>query len=220
VTSTAVQTTTTYTVVGEAHAYWDARASFRYNATLSNSIGIKVSADGSHWSVGGEWTLQSQMGLATGFPLTGPYYAHQYQIPLRYVWVKRKHTCSYWPGQYWTYTTYEIDPVGYSIPPGGNPGRIGNNVIDNDGYAKFIASNPRYRAVIQRGTFISLIRGRSITYGVAASVFGVGISLQTIYNTNHEQTLQAGYGTLSHDVWGAKGPLDYSLGDPGTFYSW
>jgi hypothetical protein len=218
VTATTVKTTTVYTVVGEAHAYWDAQASFTFNKSLSNSIGIKVSADGSHWSVSGAWTLESQTGISTGFPLRGPYFAHQYQIPLRYVWVKRKHTCHFWPGTpYWSYTTYEIDPVGYSIPPGGYPGRIGNDVSDNDGYARFVASKPTYRAVVQRGTFLSLYAGRSITYGLAATAFGVGISLQTIYNSNHEQRIQAGNGYASHDIWGARGPIDHN---PGVFYSW
>jgi hypothetical protein len=221
ITSTVYKTTTVYTTVGEAHAYWDTKASFRYNATLSMSVGIKVSADGAYWSASGSRTLESQTGVSTGYANQGPYFGRQYQIPLRYVWVKRRHDCRPWPTIHYTYTTYEIDPVGYAIPPGGSPGRMGNNVADNDGYFKFYASNRAYRAVVQPNTFFALTRGRSITYGLAASVFGVAISAQAIYNSNHEQRIDAGSSrAATHDIWGARAPLDYTRGDPGVFYSW
>ncbi len=216
-TTLAANSTIAYTTVGEEHAYWDTKGSFTWTRAMSNSIGIKVSADGTHWNADGTWTLENHSSLSVSLSPRGPFYAHQFQIPVRYEWSKRRHSCYYWLGRHFSYTTYEIYPYGYSIPAGGLASRIGPDVSDNDGYVKFAASNRTYRAQVEPGTALALHAGRSITYGLGASVFGVGISAQTIYDSYHEQAIQAGYGNNTHDIWGAKGPID---GHPGVFYSW
>ena len=115
-------------------------------------------------------------------------------------------------------TSYSIRPVGYYIPAGGYVGRMGNNVADNDGWGKWYRSNPGYRAVLRPNTYFAITRGTSITYGNAATVWGIGISQETIYNANHEQRIDAGSShAATHDIWGAKGSLN---DNPGTFYSY
>jgi hypothetical protein len=115
-------------------------------------------------------------------------------------------------------TAYEIRPLQYRVPPGGYVGRMGNYVSDNDGYWRWSASNPAYRAVLAPNTFFAITHGTSITYGSAVTVFGIGISQETIYDANHEQRIDAGSSHIAtHDIWGAKGPVSSA---PGTFYSW
>ncbi|MFC8520440.1 hypothetical protein [Streptomyces sp. NPDC057257] len=55
-----------------------------------------------------------------------------------------------------------------------------------------------------------------MTYTVGATVFGFGISSQTMYNGTHTQKIEAGKKARDHDIWGARGTL---YGKPGTFYS-
>jgi hypothetical protein len=212
------KTTIAYTVVGEAHAYWDTKASFRFNATLSNNFKVETSVDGVHWNASSSVRLESQVGRSTGFSNQGPYFGRQYQVPIKYRWIKTTYRCfRAWGGSYYT-TSYAIRPVGYSIPAGGYVGKMGNNVADNDGFGGWYRSNPAYRGRLQPGAFFAITRGKSITYGNAATVWGVGIAVETIYNSNHEQRIDAGSShAASHDIWGAKGSLS---GDPGTIYSW
>jgi hypothetical protein len=214
------KTSISYTTVGEAHAYWDAKASFRFNANLSNNIRVETSADGAHWSASSYVRLQKTTGISTGFANQGPWFGRQYQVPIEYLWIKTTYRCTY-PGNMppaFYATAYEIRPLQYRVPPGGYVGRMGNYVSDNDGYWRWSASNPAYRAVIAPNTFFAITHGTSITYGSAVTVFGIGISQETIYDSNHEQRIDAGNSHIAtHDIWGAKGPVSSA---PGTFYSW
>ncbi|MDQ1742976.1 MAG: hypothetical protein QOE23_1315 [Pseudonocardiales bacterium] len=210
------KTTVAYTTVGEAHAYWDTKASFRFNSTLSNNFKAEVSVDGVHWSASTYVKLETTTGRSTGFTNQGPYFGRQYQVPIKYRWTKTRFYCVFNP--YHFTTSYSIRPVGYYIPAGGYVGRMGNNVADNDGWGKWYRSNPNYRAVLRPNTYFAITRGTSITYGNAATVWGIGISQETIYNSNHEQRIDAGSShAATHDIWGAKGSLN---DNPGTFYSY
>ncbi len=214
------KTSIAYTTVGEAHAYWDARASFTFSTSLSNSIKVEVSADGVHWSGSGSVTLESQIGRAVGFANQGPYFGRQFQVPIKYQWIRTTYKClpEMGIGRSYYSVSYQIRPLGYSIPPGGYVSRYGNYVADNDGYWHWLASNPAYRAVLPPNTYWTMTWGRSITYGAGVTVFGVGIASQTIYNSSHQQRIDAGNSRIAtHDIWGARGSLN---GNPGTFYSW
>ena len=210
------KTAVAYTTVGEAHAYWDTKASFRFNSSLSNNIKVEISADGVHWSASSYMRLSMTIGRSTGFSNQGPYFGRQYQVPIKYRWTKTRYYCTFNP---WRFTTsYSIRPMGYYIPAGGYAGRMGNNVADNDGYIKWAWSNPRYRAILQPNTYFAITSGTSITYGNAATLWGVGITQETSYDANHEQRIDAGRSRMStHDIWGAKGSLN---DNPGAIYSY
>lgn len=169
-----------------------------------------------HWSASSYVKLETTTGRSTGFANQGPYFGRQYQVPIKYRWTKTRYYCTFNP--YHFTTSYSIRPVGYYIPAGGYVGRMGNNVADNDGWGKWYRSNPSYRAVLRPNTYFAVTSGTSITYGNAATLWGVGISQETIYNYNHEQRIDAGSShAASHDIWGARGSLN---DNPGTFYSW
>lgn len=70
---------------------------------------------------------------------------------------------------------------------------------------------------MRAGTYFSLQSGRSETYNVGATVWGIGISSQTMYNSTHTQKIEAGDHEGEHDIWGARGTLS---GKPGAFYSY
>ncbi|WP_073388338.1 DNRLRE domain-containing protein [Jatrophihabitans endophyticus] len=50
-----------YTVIGEAHAYWNAKASFFYEKKMGTSTEIKASINGKFWSVSGSVTHEIAM---------------------------------------------------------------------------------------------------------------------------------------------------------------
>jgi hypothetical protein len=201
-----------YTTVGEAHAYWDAKASFDYTNTLSSQIGIASSVNGKNWSITGSASETKSTGHSTGYAGKGPNFARQWRVPINYAYVRTKVTCLHSPTTY----GYEIRPLGYKIPSGGYVGEYGKNVSSSDGYYNYRSSAANRRGTVQRGTYFSLSSGRSVTYTVGATVFGIGISSQTMYNGTHTQRIEAGNQVGEHDIWGAKGTL---YGKPGTFYS-
>lgn len=56
------------------------------------------------------------------------------------------------------------------------------------------------RGIVHGGTYWSLSPGSSMTYTVGATVFGIGISSQTIYDGTHTQKIEAGNHEGEHDI--------------------
>ncbi|MCX5256778.1 hypothetical protein OOK27_22015 [Streptomyces canus] len=211
---TTLKTEIRYTTVGEAHAYWDAKASFDYSSTMSSSIGVAFSANGGKWSITGGSSETGNLGHATGYSGKGPYFARQWRVPINYGYEKVRTYCARGGTTY----GYEIRPLGYKIPSGGYVAEFGKDVSGYDGYSGWANTYSSRRGKVPAGGYFSLIRGHSFSYTVAASVFGVSISATTMYNTNHTQKIEAGSKTYDeHDIWGAKAPL---YDNPGTFYSY
>ncbi|MEU2771442.1 hypothetical protein ABZ646_00605 [Streptomyces sp. NPDC007162] len=202
-----------YTTVGEAHAYWDAKASFDYSSTMSSQIGIATSANGKNWSITGSASETKTTGHSTGYSGKGPYFARQWRVPINYAYVRIKLTCLHSPTSY----SYEIRPLGYKVPSGGAVGEYGKDVRKYDGSHGYTSAPDSRRGLVRPGTYFSLSSGRSMTYTVGATVFGIGINSQTIYNGTHTQKIEAGNKSEDHAIWGAKGTL---YGKPGAFYSY
>ncbi|MDX2542196.1 hypothetical protein ACOT81_31425 [Streptomyces sp. WI04-05B] len=202
-----------YTAVGEAHAYYDTTAAFEYNNTLSSTWGVATSVDGEHWSITGKVSRKNSTGHAVGFANQGPRWAKRFQIPVEYQDVDHQVAC---PEGKVTHS-YSILPVKYDIPSGGPVARYGADVSSKDGLDAYRKSNPAYRAVLGKKTYVTITSGTSVTIGYAAKVFGVTISLDTEYGTSHFQKITAGTGGEEHDIWGAKGKIS---GNPGVIYSY
>ncbi|MEW2128973.1 hypothetical protein [Streptomyces sp. NPDC005435] len=200
-----------YTTVGESHAFYDAQAAFEFNDTLSESIGVEVSANGKDWSLSGRVARKSSTGHATGFTNKGPYWAKQWRVPIEF-----KETATYLNCGGGSSTTYGIVPVKYKVPSGGTVGEYGAKVTSHDGSSPYSKSKASYRGVIPRGAYYTLTSGSSMNYTRSASFFGVKLSTETEYNRNHFEKITAGNGKLEHDIWGAKGPV---WGNAGVLYS-
>ncbi|MFG2960818.1 hypothetical protein ACGF5O_44740 [Streptomyces sp. NPDC048291] len=201
-----------YTTVGEAHAYWDAKASFEYGSSMSSQLGIATSVNGSDWSITGTASETKATGVSTGFTGKGPYFARQWRVPINYAYVRTKVTCLHSPTTY----GYEIRPLGYKVPSGGEVAKFGKNVASSDGYYQYRSAPASHQGVVHPDTFFTYSWSRSLTYTVGATVFGVGISSTTMYNGAHLQRIQAGTHSGEHDIWGAKDRLS---GNPRVFYS-
>ncbi|WP_405512339.1 hypothetical protein [Streptomyces canus] len=211
---TTLKTEIRYTTVGEAHAYWDAKASFDYGSTMSSQIGSAFSANGSGWSFAGTVSETKSTGHSTGFSGKGPYFARQWRVPINYGYIRDRTYCVHGGTTY----TYEIRPLGYKIPSGGYVAEYGKDVSGSDGGPHYYASSKTRRGIVRAGTYFTLSSGDSLNYSVAATAFGVNLSAQTMYNNSHIQRIEAGSKTVAeHDIWGAKGTL---YGSPGTFYSY
>ncbi|MFE4631469.1 hypothetical protein [Streptomyces mirabilis] len=93
-TKTQIDSSTKYTVVGEAHANWDAKPTFEYESSMSSSIDTAVNSSG-NWTIGASKELSQSNGMTVGWSNKSKY-SHQYQVPILYKKWKYQHWCSGW----------------------------------------------------------------------------------------------------------------------------
>ncbi|MFE7277253.1 hypothetical protein [Streptomyces sp. NPDC057623] len=201
-----------YTVVGEAHAHWDAKASFDYEDTMNSSIDIAVNSNGD-WKVGGSKQVSHETGVSTGYTNKGPYYARQYKVPIEYNKYKHTRTCSGTVRATW----YTIEAGRYKVPSGGSVGKLGKDVASKDGSRHYHNSPRSHRAKVEPGTYFQLSRKKSSKFGNAVNFMGVALGVTTGYDKNHKQKITAGNRRdAKHEIWGKNGPVSDK---PGVFYS-
>ncbi|MFS0693129.1 hypothetical protein [Streptomyces nitrosporeus] len=201
-----------YTVVGEAHAGWDAKATFEYESSMSTSVETAVKSNG-NWNLGASKEISHSVSIAVGYTNKGPYYAKQYRVPIEYVKTKNQQICSGTVRSTW----YKIEPKRYKAPAGGALGKIGKDVSGKDGSANFSHSNKAYRNYLNPGDNAQLSKGKSVKFGGSVSFYGVSMGAKTGYDSNHKQKITAGKKAGKHWVWGKNGSI--SGGKAGVFYS-
>ncbi|MFG3347851.1 hypothetical protein ACGF1Z_22610 [Streptomyces sp. NPDC048018] len=209
--TTRVSNAIAYTTVGEAHAYYDAKASFEYKSKLSTSVDVAVST-GSNWKMSGTATLGSSASSSAGFANQGPYFGKHWRVPINY----EKQKITYYCGAIPRSAYYRVIATGYRVPAGGRVGSYGKSVVHLDGPLRFGASNPARRAELVKGGTYSLNVGRSVKWGGAVSVMGLSLSASTQYDREHEQKIAAGNKSGRHWIWGVNAPIGQR---EGTFYS-
>ncbi|MFD6294331.1 hypothetical protein ACFWFU_05940 [Streptomyces sp. NPDC060235] len=210
---TMIQTdsSTKYTVVGEAHANWDAQSSFEYESTMSSSVETAIKSSG-NWTIGASKELSSNTGVSVGYPYKSKY-SHQYKVPILYKKWKKQHWCS---GSLRT-TYYKIEASKYHVPGGGAVGKVGKDVSSKDGSENFRKSPQSRRAYVPKGNTLQLSHGNSVKFGGAVSAFGISLGAKTGYDSNHKQKIKAGNKSGKHWIWGKNGSI--SSGKAGVFYS-
>lgn len=201
---TTQKTTTAWTTVGAAHDYWNSNGWFTYSKSGSTTIGSEVSADGATWSFGG-WDEQSNYtGISVTTPALASKTARQFRIPIKYAYQHGTQVCQY-------HTSHEDRIVGrgwHKDPVSNTAWKWGKSVLFRDGQTAWENSNPGYRLNARRGATWSISSGKSLTVGVAASAFGVGIKAYTTYSSQHVQSYQARWKTARwHHIWGVKGDV-------------
>lgn len=209
--TTRVSDSIAYTTVGEAHAYWDAKASFEYKTKLSSSVDVAIKG-GSNWSLSGTTTLGSSAGNSVGFANQGQYFGKHWRVPISYEKQKVTYYCGATPRS----SYLRIIARGFRIPSGGYVGIYGKDVSWLDGPSRFKSTSAGKRARIYKGGTYSLNRGRSVKYGGAVSVMGVSLSASTQFDADHEQKITAGTRNGDHWIWGAKAMIGQG---EGAFYS-
>ncbi|MER8047159.1 hypothetical protein [Streptomyces sp. NPDC094032] len=209
--TTKVSSSIAYTTVGEAHAYWDAKASFEYKTKLSSSVDVAVKG-GSNWALSGTTTLGSSVGSSAGFANQGPYFGKHWRVPISYDKQKITNYC----GAVARSSYLRIIARGFQVASGGYVGIFGKDVRHVDGPARFKAYSAGKRARVQAGGTYSLSSGRSVKYAGAVSVMGVSLSASTQFDADHEQKIVAGTRRGDHWIWGAKGMIGRN---EGAFYS-
>ncbi|MEY2248452.1 hypothetical protein AB8A21_36940 [Streptomyces sp. BF23-18] len=211
-TKTQYDSTTKYTVVGEAHSGWDAKSAFEYESSMNTSIDMGIKTTNS-WSIGSSKDLSTSTGASLGWGPNKYKYSHQYTVPILYKKYKQQSVC----GGVARSTWYTLEASKYYVPGGWAIGKVGKDVSSKDGPSAFSKSNPSYRAYLQPNNFISLSSGKSVKFGGAVSAFGISLGSKTGYDTNHRQRLQAGNQSGKHWIWGKNGKV--SSGKAGVFYS-
>lgn len=97
IVTTTKKSTIAYTTVGEAHAYWDAYASFEYEAKMSSGVDIAIKSNGS-WTMGGTATLNSSAGSSSGYTMRGTMFAKAWRVPISTCCRRRPTTVARFPG--------------------------------------------------------------------------------------------------------------------------
>jgi hypothetical protein len=211
-TKTQIDSSTKYTVVGEAHANWDAKSTFEYESSMSSSIDTAVKSSG-NWTIGASKELSQSNGMTVGWSNKSKY-SHQYQVPILYKKWKYQHWCSGSVRGTW----YKIEASGYHIPADGAAGRFGKDVSSKDGSANFNKAPKANRTYLEGGGgTLSLAHGSSVKFGGAVSAFGISLGAKTGYDSNHRQRITFGNQPGKHWIWGKNGSL--SSGHAGVFYS-
>ncbi|MFF0203425.1 hypothetical protein [Streptomyces sp. NPDC005017] len=201
-----------YTTVGEAHAYWDAKASFDYDSKMSSNVDVAVSS-GSNWKLNGGVSLGGSIGHSTGFTAQGPYFGKQYKVPIKYTKYKYTHYCGGIARSSWK----KIIAGKYTIPAGGKVGTMGKDVKYKDGPTNYARSPRSNRGIVERNTYFQLSSGKSIKWTGAATVYNITFGASTQYDREHKQRITAGSKHGEHDIWGKNGRLS---GRPGLFFSY
>ncbi|WP_455361630.1 hypothetical protein [Streptomyces sp. SYSU K21746] len=207
-----VSTQIGYTVVGEGHAYYDAKASMEYESKLSTSVDVAYKS-GNKWVVNGTVALGSDSSATAGFDYIGPNFGKQWRVPIEYRKQKMTHYCGATP----MWSSLKVIAGRYKVPAGGPVALFGRDVKYKDGGANFYASPKANRNWISRGGTFYVARGRSIKFTGAVSVFGLSLSSSTGYDSKHTQKIKAGWGYGQHDIWGHRGPVSPN---PGVVYSY
>ncbi|MET7889964.1 hypothetical protein [Streptomyces mirabilis] len=211
-TKTQIDSSTKYTVVGEAHANWDAKSTFEYESSMSSSIDTAVKSSG-NWTIGASKELSQSNGMTVGWSNKAKY-SHQYTVPILYKKWKYQHWCSGSVRATW----YKIEASGYHIPADGAAGKVGKDVSSKDGTANFNKAPKANRTYLEGGGgTLSLAHGSSVKFGGAVSAFGISLGAKTGYDSNHRQRITFGNQPGKHWVWGKNGSL--SSGHAGVFYS-
>ncbi|MFE7959442.1 hypothetical protein [Streptomyces sp. NPDC057413] len=203
-----------YTTVGEAHAYWDAKASFDYKHKMSTSVEVAVKGAGKNWSISGTATLGGSAGSSSGFANRGPYFGKHWRVPVNYQKQKVTRRCFGSPD----YTFQRVVATGYKVPAGGYTGVYGKDVSHLDG-TRYYYSPSWKRARVARNSYYSLNRGRSAKISGSVSVFGLSLGASSQLDNDHEQRITAGGSAAStHDIWGYYDRP--GSGKEGVFYSY
>ncbi|GLF94675.1 hypothetical protein [Streptomyces yaizuensis] len=201
-----------YTTVGEAHAGWDSKATFEYERKVSNKIDSAISTNGK-WKLSGGITVGTSSSALSGYTAKGPHFAKEWRIPIQYQERTHYYICA--PGG--TRSKYkELRAVKYSVPSGWKTGTYGKDVRHFDGAKAYDNSKKAYRAVVEKGSYFGLSRGKSMEWKKAASVAGISLGSTLTYDTNHTQKITAGNKKGVHRIWGRS---DKVTGKPGVFYS-
>ncbi|MDX2650269.1 hypothetical protein PV341_43310 [Streptomyces sp. PA03-1a] len=204
--------TVAYTTVGEAHAYWDAKANFDYDQKLSSTVDVATSHNDT-WKITGTVSVGGSTGISTGYSNKGPYFAKQWRVPIEYKKIKKTYYCS---GV--ARSSYRQIVAGkYKVPAGGSTGKYGQDVRSKDGPTAFQASPRQYYGKVPGGSYFQLSSGKSTKWTKAVAAFGISLSAATSYDREHKQRITAGNKTGSHIIWGKNGPLSSK---PGVFYSY
>jgi len=208
-----IASTHAYTVVGEAHAYWDAKASLDYDTKMSSNVDVAVSS-GSNWKLGGGVSLGGSAGAATGFSKQGPYFGRQYKVPIKYTKYKYTYYCGGVARSSWK----KIIAGKYDVPAGKETSLMGSSkVAKNDGPMPYANSPRANRGIVERNTYFQLSSGKSTKWSAAATAFKVALGASTQYDRDHKQRIDAGSKNGEHTIWGKNGRLS---GKPGIFYSY
>lgn len=215
-----LQSSISYTTVGETHAYAHASAAFAYHSSMSSYVSAVANFGDGPVVLSGGSMLDQHGGVGVGIAAHPAPFAYQYKVPVRYNRVRYGSHCVHGGNSYWT----AVEAIGYSVPAGGKTSELGRDVISADGRVNWAKAPVKHKAVVPSGSLLTIDYQKTLTYTGAASVFGLGIQATTSYDNGHSQTYIADGSRYVHNVWGGADGFGMNVNgtsrSPKVIYSW
>lgn len=189
-------------IVGEAHAYWDVTATFKYGATADSGIQVGWGYDNETWGVGGSEDIENTNGASNISPSFGPDRGWQFTEIFHFTDTQLNYECdsTKYGRTYWT--AYEVEPTKCKFHLS-----AGKSVVRYDGSQPYYKSNTNYRDTVDNGVTDTLLHGKAYHYSAAFNAFGASFGAVSGHSTDVEQSITAGHGSdgkwLFHDIWGS-----------------
>ncbi len=223
-----------YTTIGEYHIYWDGTGDFSYTQGATSEVGVDVSANAQFFKFDFYIKYHENQGSESGVSGVPAADARHVAISLKYYEVKAR-----WAWVTPSGTVEKVCKTRWFIQEGGlyNPGNgwayirwDGKSILYQDGQNGFNKDPNSYRYMNKYGSygFLCTDRGRGQTYGIAATIGGVGIQAETDHSSDTQQCDYWGGGKRTdpithkknshwHYAWGSNEPAGNS---PKIFYNW
>lgn len=199
-----------YTAVGEWHAYWNASSGLTY--TWGRDLEYRqlelLQRRTVHFSK--LRPVLNQQVAGDGIPSNGSFDSREMAISLHYRMVH--YIMRAIPSRTICYNWRQADETGlYDPGHGWLLWKQGMSVIKLDGrkrYESTLRHHPSRIDQVQRGRQFRLTVGSGVTYGVSASIFGIGIKAETNHSLMVAQACKPGSSRQRrHWVWGNNGNL-------------
>jgi hypothetical protein len=196
------------TVVGEIHAYYDAKGNFYFADGASSTIDYAVSYNSGKWEIGGSVQVVNNSGgditLATD---KGPKQGWQILVDDSYRIKWTRYSCG---GNRYSYAYADV------VVGTGEHMKTGKDVSGEDGPGGYGSAPDEYRGYVSPDNRIGVVKGHATRYSVAAKAFGIGLGGTTEHSSSAKQIIATGTKGYRHDVWGVNAYYKTAK----RFYSW
>jgi hypothetical protein len=182
-------------VLGEAHAYYDAKATWTYSRATQTGMEIGFSADNHNWGIASSVEFNRSYTSTSGlYNPQGPYYGHQEAEIFRWLDYKINYQCQN-TGQ--RFSKYRIVPTQWR-----GVWQESGDVSNYDGGKNFYKSNKDYRQAVNPNGGFTNDRGNGYRYSFAFNAAGFSAGAYADHSAYVSQSITALSRPFVHDIWG------------------
>ncbi len=218
-----------WSLLADIYSSNDSTGDFAYTKGSQTIFSVSFSKDGDHGTVEGHRTItNNSSSQTTTWPAIGPQDSRRALlnedfIDRRHNYAKCDTYAAYHTDRIWATGTHVSTTV---FPLGWSAAKYLNNNNDFTKYCTEKINHPAWVQKITAGFGTDWAHTKGWSYGLGATVEGIGVSAETDYTTSTDVTYTAGTRNYSHYFWGQKGNPYYFTnggrygGDPKIIYDY